>query len=109
MNTYLPTHGADADFVESVPLDLFGHHFLELRHDLRSMVEQARLPELESVVRVLVRTGYTSAEDIIDEVVSLVGDHVEERLEAVIKSGEGQLWHRSSNGRLKLVEADDVR
>lgn len=92
-----------------VPQDHFGREFLAYRHELRSMVEQANHYELESAVRVLIRSGFSNAEEIIDEIVSLVGEHVEDRISAVIKGGEGHLWMTRPDGCLQIVEVFDVR
>ena len=92
-----------------VQQDHFGREFLAYRHELRSMGEQAERHELESAVRVLIRSGLSTAEEIIDEIVSLVGEHVEKRIEAVIKGGEGHLWMARTDGSLQIVEAFDVR
>lgn len=89
--------------------DHFGREFLQLRHELRSMIEQAEHRDLESAVRLLIRSGCDSVDEILDEIVSLVGEHVEDRIEAVIRGGDGHLWAKRPDGRLQIVEAFDVR
>ena len=109
LNSYVHTHGGDANFVGAQPFDVFGRQFLELRHDLRSMIEQAELGELESAVRALIRSGFFYAEEIVYDIVSLVGEHVEDRIQAVIDGGEGHLWMTQADGSLQVVEAFHVR
>ena len=107
LNTYLPTHGTDADFVETLRPDPFGHQFVEQLQILRSMVSLASPTELQSLVRSMILSGWTDDIELLEEVECIVGSHIRTRLTTVLREGQGKLWTVEDGERLEVLEGSN--
>ena len=72
--------------------DHVGREYLRLRHELRFLVEQASVDELQSVVRMLIRSGSWSEEKIFRELTTLVGPCMDRRVFHAVDEGMCTLW-----------------
>lgn len=82
--------------------DHVGREYLRLRHMLRYLVEQTSLSELQSIVRMLVRSGFETHESIVSELEDTIGWFMVGRVEMAISLGTGSLWEDDGE-RLYLI------
>ena len=72
--------------------DNVGREYLRLRHELRLLVEQASVSELQSIIRMLIRSGHQTEESIRSQLVDQVGWFMCQRFEHALFEGLDELW-----------------
>ena len=82
--------------------DYVGREYIRIRQALRFLTEQASLGELQSIVRMLIRSGSWSQDDIATELTDLVGDHMDSRIARALSEGMDILWEDDGE-RLMLI------